>query len=379
MQVLLRSMNSYYSNKIEGQHTRPREIEYALKKNFSGDADVARRQRLAITHMEAEEQAEALITPGSSLHGQLYSAAAVCKLHELLFAALTTDERRLKDASVMVAGQLRTKEVKVGLHLAPTHGSVPAFLARWGDFYSHMRRGEASIVAACASHQRLSWIHPFADGNGRVARLHTHLLLTSMGLTNGLWSPMRGFARTHQRYYDFLAAADEPRAGELDGRGNLSELGLVRWIEYALDVCVDQVQFMSSMLDVAGMKDRIAACLVYEEKTLKSGVRQEALLPLHYLFAAQPEMSRADFKAMSTLGDRVATDTISALLRHGYLASDTAYGKLRFAIPQRALRFFFPALWPEAEQDQAEAATEERVRTAAPSVGRGPAVSKRGG
>lgn len=76
-------------------------------------------------------------------------------------------------------------------------------------------------------------------------------------------------------------------------------------------------------------------------------------MPLHYLFATQGELGRADFKAMTSLGERVATATISALLSRGFVASDTPYGNLRFAVPRHALRFYFPALWPEAEQDEA--------------------------
>ena len=37
-------MNSYYTNKIEGQHTLPREVEAALHAQFSSDADVRRRR-----------------------------------------------------------------------------------------------------------------------------------------------------------------------------------------------------------------------------------------------------------------------------------------------------------------------------------------------
>jgi hypothetical protein len=106
-------------------------------------------------------------------------------------------------------------------------------------------------------------------------------------------------------------------------------------------------------LNVQGMRDRIQAALAYEAGVVKSGVRAEALMPLHYLFATQAELGRADFKAMTGLGDRLATATVSALLQRGFLATDSPYGSLRFAIPRHALRFYFPALWPEAEQDQA--------------------------
>ncbi|MDB5998564.1 MAG: filamentation induced by cAMP protein Fic, partial [Rhizobacter sp.] len=60
------------------------------------------------------------------------------------------------------------------------------------------------------------------------------------------------------------------------------------------------------------------------------------------------------------LGERLATETVSALLRNGFVASDTPYGKLRFAVPRHALRFYFPALWPEAEQDEAMRIAERR-------------------
>lgn len=203
-------------------------------------------------------------------------------------------------------------------------------------------------------------MHPFLDGNGRVARLHTHLLLHAMKLTHGLWSPLRGFARTEDQYKALLQAADEHRRGDLDGRGNLTHAGLVDWIAYCLDMCTDQVRFMAGRLDVRGMRDRIEAALTYEESALKTGVRKEAVTALHYLFAGQPELARAEFKAMTGLGDRVATQTLSALLQQGYLATDSPYGKVRFAVPHHALRFYFPALWPEAEQDEALLEAERR-------------------
>jgi Fic family protein len=244
------------------------------------------------------------------------------------------------------------------------------FIERWQAIYGHVRRGEASIVALAAAHHRLTWTHPFLDGNGRVSRLHTHLLLHGWGLTGGLWSPLRGFARTESRYKALLQAADEHRRGDLDGRGNLTQAGLVEWIDYVLDTCIDQVGFMARQLDVQGMQDRIRAALAFEVAAVKSGVREEALRPLHYLFATQGELGRADFKVMTGLGDRVATATLSALLHRGFLMTDSPYGSLRFGIPRHALRFYFPALWPEAEQDRALLDGEIGVGTAPRSVAR---------
>jgi Fic family protein len=346
---LLRAMNSYYSNRIEGQHTLPLEIEQALRNDYSKDADLARRQRLALAHMATEVQLEQ--HSARWLAQQVWDAQMVQDIHQDLFARLPESDRVLEDGTALLPGALRTEQVSVGEHAAPDAAQLQQFLKRWGDFYSQVRRGELQVLAIAASHQRLAWVHPFRDGNGRVARLHTHLALAQAGLTNGLWSPLRGFARTHSAYYAHLAAADEPRAGDLDGRGNLSEAALVQWIAYVLAQWADQVAFMTQMLQLDSMKGRIAACLAFEENVGQHGVRAGALRALHYLFATQGELERADFKAMLGLGDRLATAQVSALLARGLLQSDTAYGKLRFGVPQHALRFYFPRLWSEAEID----------------------------
>lgn len=350
LRQLLRAMNAYYSNKIEGQHTLPLEIEQALRNDYAEDADKARRQRLALAHMSAELQIE---TRWSEWDVQkVWSVQTVCDLHRELFARLPEADLVQgsgADRQLVVPGLIRLREVSVGRHAAPSAAALPAFMARWAQVYGGVRRGEMQIVAMAAAHQRLAWIHPFLDGNGRVARLHSHLVLGQMGLTNGLWSPLRGFARSQEAYYGHLAAADEPRAGDLDGRGNLTEAGLLNWIQYVVEVCIDQVEFMSSLLSLEGMKDRIAACLSFEEQVVRQGVRTESLRALHYLFATQSALDRADFKAMLGLGDRLATAQVSALLSRGMLLTDSPYGKLRFGVPQHALRFYFPKLWPEAE------------------------------
>ena len=347
LRTLLRAMNSYYTNKIEGQHTLPLEIAQALGGDFSPDADKARRQRLAIAHMDCEAQLELRWAGWSA--ASVWAPQMVADIHQDLFARLPEADRVMDEGDVLQPGVWRDRNVAVGRHAAPSFSAIGPMLERWSGYYGGLRRGELQVLAVAASHHRLAWIHPFRDGNGRVARLHTHLVLGKLGLTNGLWSPLRGFARAQEAYYARLAAADGPRAGALDGRGNLSEQGLIDWLTYVLGVCMDQVTFMEKMLALDGMRDRIAACLAYEESVVKLGVRTESLRALHYLFATQAELERAEFKAMLGLGDRLATAQVTALLKRGLLATDSPHGKLRFGVPQHALRFYFPNLWPEAE------------------------------
>jgi hypothetical protein len=128
-----------------------------------------------------------------------------------------------------------------------------------------------------------------------------------------LWSPLRGFARSTDRYYALLAAADEPRRGDLDGRGNLSQQALVDWIGYVLSVCQDQVDFMAALLKLGDMERRIAACLAYEEQTLRSGVRLAALRPL-LDNAEWEELASARRSRLSTVSLRSALEAAASEL-----------------------------------------------------------------
>ncbi len=347
---LLRAMNSYYTNKIEGQHTLPGDIARALAQQFSTDHDTRRRQRLAVAHMRTEAWAEQHW--GRQPWQNLFAPEVVASLHRHLFEQLPEQDRRLSDGSTMPPGAWRTGEVRVGQHEAPAARSVPDFMQHFHAVYSRVRPGEMALVAVAAAHHRLAWIHPFADGNGRVARLHSHVLLHAMGLSNGIWSPLRGLARTQPRYYEALAHADMPRHGDLDGRGNLSERCLLDFIRYFLATCTDQAQFMSGLLDFPTLRQRIRACLAFESSLPGSGDLMRAELGLYQLFITGA-MPRGEFKQLTGQPPRSADKVLSRLLARELLQSDSPKGKLRFGVPLHALRFYFPALWPEAEAQAA--------------------------
>jgi Fic family protein len=349
---LLRGMNSYYSNRIEGQHTRPLELEQALRRDFSAEPELAARQRMALAHMDAERALE-IAYPDEAAIASIYQMQTVQAMHTELFKRLPQSDLVTADGEIINPGQLRQRDVQVGQHVAPAFAALPNLLQAWGQQYSNVRRGEKSLLAVAAAHHRLGWIHPFIDGNGRVMRLHTHAVMHALGYTRGIWSPLRGFARNQQRYFAMMADADSPRRGDLDGRGNLSEQALVNWIDFVLEICLDQARFMSKLLAFGQMKARIAACLSFEEEVQKSGVRRAALTPLNYLFMDGGEIERGEFKLMMGLGERTSGTVLAALLERSLLKSDTPQGKLRFAFPLHALRFYFPAMWPEAEADAA--------------------------
>lgn len=354
LRPLLRAMNSYYTNKIEGQHTRPADIERALAAQFDADAREARKQRLALAHMATEEQLEqtAVALPRETL----YEAGWVTRIHRALYERLPPEDRLTDEGQVIVPGEVRQRDVSAGRHLAPPFAHVPSLLEAWGARYGTLAGAELPVVGAACAHHRLLWIHPFVDGNGRTARLHTHLVLHALGLTQGLWSPMRGLARNHQAYYARLNDADLARRNDLDGRGPLSQEELVAFAAFFLDVCLDQVRFMTEMLNLAGLRGRIGDLLNYlaahpwQIGSEKSVVKSDALEALHYT-ALMGEVERARFVAMTGLPARTGRRVLASLIDVGVLRTASSRAPVAFAVPLASLRFLFPRLWPEAESD----------------------------
>ena len=344
VQDLVRSMNSYYSNRIEGQGTHPLNIEKALHNDFSLQPDVAKLQRIALAHIEAERALEVRVASGELA----LTSDFLIEAHTALYSHLSETDRTTEDGHVVIPGRLRQETVMVGRHIPPTAQSLPRFLTRMDEVYAKQVGWDAQLIAIASLHHRAAWVHPFVDGNGRAIRLQSHCALWP--LSNGLWSPSRGLARAQKDYYAHLINADAPRRGALDGRGELTDAGLAEWGRFFLDVCEDQVNYMTRMLDLDQMKRRIEALITFRAANDKN-IRIEAVLPLYHVFAAGP-VTRGEFAQLTGLGERTARSLLSRLLATKLLVSDSPLGPVRFGLPLDSLQFLFPELYPEANYKQ---------------------------
>lgn len=342
LRELVRSMNSYYSNRMEGQGTHPVNIDRALRQQFSAVPDTALRQRIAIAHIDAERELEGLAPPVSQVLGSQF--LRVC--HGALYGRLAPEDRVSEKGVKVVPATWRSADVTVGSHHPPVHTAVAAFLQRADEQYMRSWGLENLLVATAAAHHRLAWVHPFIDGNGRAVRLQTHMALHH--LSAGLWSVNRALARKREDYYRLLAEADLHRLDDLDGRGNLSERFLQQWCAWFIEQCSDQVTFMSRMLDLDSFKAALLALMLTRgEAQGRAGYRRELVLPLLHIFATGP-VSRGEFSQMTGLSDRVASPSIRVLIEDGILSSPSPKGKLALEFPLDALGMLLPNLYPEA-------------------------------
>lgn len=340
---LVRSMNCYYSNLIEGHKTHPVDIERALREDYAADPVQRNLQIEARAHVDAQAWID-----GGGLRENPVSSAALCEIHRRFCERLPEDMLRASDpdsgSEVRVEpGALRRVDVRVGRHVAISPGAVPRFLVRFEEAYAGLGRAEA-ILAAAAAHHRLLWIHPFVDGNGRVARLMSHAVLLEVLDTGGLWSVARGLARDVARYKAGLVACDLPRRNDLDGRGALSEESLAAFTAFFLDTCLDQVRFMEELVQPARLRARVASWADEEARVRalppKAGLLLEAVL-------LRGELPRGDVAPLLGTGDRQGRRVVAALIERGALRSESSRAPLRMAFPAILASRWLPGLFPD--------------------------------
>jgi Fic family protein len=340
---LVRSMNCYYSNLIEGHDTHPIDIERALKGDYSNDTKKRDLQLEAKAHIAVQQWIDT-----GGLKGRAVAADSIREIHRRFCEALPDDLLWVEDPATkerikVIPGALRHRDVAVGRHVPIGAPAVPRFLKRFEEVYSILGKTD-TILGAAAAHHRLVWIHPFLDGNGRVARLISHATLLEVLDTGAVWSIARGLARNVDAYKGHLAACDQPRRNDLDGRGSLSEENLAEFTKFFLNVCIDQVTFMETLMRPDQLRGRI---LLWAEEEIrlnrlppKSGAVLEALL-------YRGELPRGDAAAVVSTGERQARRVVSALIDQGVLTSESTRAPLRLAFPAALASRWMPGLFPE--------------------------------
>src|ERR1039458_8660953 len=121
---LVRSMNCYYSNLIEGHDTHPVDIERALRNDYSQDAGKRDLQLEAKAHIIVQKWID-----GGGLKGRAVTSDGILEIHRRFCELLPEDllwveDPETKERVRVVPGGLRGSDVKVGTHIAISPGEI---------------------------------------------------------------------------------------------------------------------------------------------------------------------------------------------------------------------------------------------------------------
>ena len=343
---LVRAMNCYYSNLIEGHDTHPVDIERALKNDYSADAEKRNLQLEAKAHITVQKWIDE-----GGLTGRATTADGLTEIHrhfgELLPEELLwTEDPETGERIKLIPGELRQRDVKVGRLIPVSPGALPRFLERFEAVYGKLGKTD-TILAAASAHHRLLWIHPFLDGNGRVARLMSYAMLLETLDTGGVWSIARGLARDEGTYKSQLMACDAERRNDLDGRGHLSEEALAIFTRFFLATCIDQVDFLEGLVQPDSLSDRI---LIWTEEEIRAGALPPKSGAVLEAVLYRGELPRGEVAHIIGTSERQARRVTSALLGREVLVSESSRAPLRLAFPAKLAARWMPGLFPEQRE-----------------------------
>lgn len=354
---LLRLMNCYYSNLIEGHPTLPAEVDRAMRRVETEETPQSRdhRHSEAIAHIKVQELIDRMRSRGNWLDPA--DPKSLKWMHRKFIARLPVDlqwaERRPGSPRIQIKpGEYREGHVTVGRHDPPLASALPRFMEHFSQEYrSHRSPSPDSIAKIAAAHQRFMWIHPFLDGNGRVGRLMTDSMLTDSGLdAGGIWRISRGFARRLDDYRRFIAGADEMRRSAIDGRGNLTQTGLNEWCEFFVDVAKDQMGFIGGHLqDKAGQLPLLGRIHAWTESAFPGSQSKFKIAMLVERTILNGSVPRSTAYQVLDMTDRNAIRILKDLSRYGIISLKNS--KVQPAFPPHFAPVVFPGLFMKEDEE----------------------------
>lgn len=129
-----------------------------------------------------------------------YSINDMLQAHKVLMNELT------KEAGIFRSGGVGVFAGEQLVHMAPPANQVPHLIK---ELVAWAKKAEVhTLIKSCVFHYEFEFIHPFADGNGRMGRMWQTLLLYKWKSLFG-WLPIETLIRERQdEYYKVLGECD---------------------------------------------------------------------------------------------------------------------------------------------------------------------------
>jgi Fic family protein len=220
---------------------------------------------------------------------------------------------RLRDGSVVV-----TRGAGREPYRPPMSNSVPNLvkeLATW------LQSGESTrhpVVRAAMAHLNLVSIHPFRDGNGRVARVVQSLVLAKEGLLRPELVSIEPYLARHTReYYSVL---EEVQGPEFDPARDA-----LPWVEFCIEAHFSQATERRRWLELAYARhdfcEQLARAEGYPERFVTA--LDQALLGL--------PVTNADYRRETAIASPTAVQDLQRLRRDGWLDQQGGGRSIRYS------------------------------------------------
>lgn len=187
----MRLLHTYHSNAIEGNTLSLSETKLVLETGITIGG------KTLVEHIEATNNAKAFdLVEKIARERRAIDHVTIQEVHEVVTAGILEDAGRYRTHNVRITGAAKTPP-----DWSKVVGSMDELIREVAENRMH------PIDTAAFLHHRFVEIRPFADGNGRVARLLSNLYLIAKG-----YPPVVVRTEDRGRYYRFLRSAD---AGDL--------------------------------------------------------------------------------------------------------------------------------------------------------------------
>jgi len=330
---LIRPMNSFYSNFIEGYYTSPREIDCALSsthKEFDSQKRALQNFAVAQTNIKwkIDDGSDPPFEPTDIDYLKwLYREIFKSYRHEHFEVLLRPDERqRAIPSGELGKGLPRSDYLSLMEYFKKTYRSNNRF-----------SKVEQFMILG-ATHQRLLRIKPFSHGNIMVASLMSHACIQKCGLDGSLWSVARALAWNAPEYRALFMDASRI---EMDK--SIAEMSLLKFCRFFLKICIEEIDFMASLLKPEALLHRMGEHV--REEILSKRLHKGSFKILRESFLTG-EVQRSRFGEITGYSERMARDIVSDLLNKGYLKSDEKpCSPLVLAFPLKIVDHWFPRLY----------------------------------
>lgn len=235
LKELFHWLESLGSTRIEGNRTTLAEfVEKVIEKI---PKDTKEEQLREIFNVDrAIDFIEKNIQEGTEI-----TRAHISEIHKTIVDGLTPPSKKGEGSDY--PGQLRPINATIQKSdlVLPDTVKVPEYFDELLNFVNTKRDQKDDLLVTALAHHRMTWIHPFDNGNGRMVRMFTYALLIKQGFqvqTGRILNPTAIFCMNRDKYNEMLSEADTGEPGKI-----------LAWCDYVLAGLKEEIEKIDHLLD----------------------------------------------------------------------------------------------------------------------------------